>query len=241
MLHTYIRTHIHTHEHTAGMLQYTPERFYNGMQTVVYTVNDQGNVGIGFPCNAPNDVPAELMFEYCKAKQPVVALQTTAGWDIRIQPVNNPPNLTLYEEDSITKKPISTSVSALQNVTRRLNRMEIFDGDIAETAGCKMRVNMVTRAGGILFFNTSLAPEMSYAPNPTLTSISAAGSMRDINIFMRNINYRSDPQFTGLETIVIDLSDSGCTGIVQGEQGVSDMCMYAVCVYMHVRFEDHCD
>lgn len=78
---------------------------------------------------------------------------------------------------------------------------------------CKIKIDFTARNGGKLFFNRSLAPLLEYIPNPTFSSISGEGSTVDINVFLRNINYRSDAQFTGLEKIVVDVSDHGCTGI----------------------------
>lgn len=202
------------------LLEYRPDKFINGIQEVTYSLNDQGNVGIEFPCDAPADIPPGLMYQFCKDKAPVVALQATQSFFINIQAINNRPTFTLYDELGIKPLDDLPSMQALQNITRRLNRMEIFDADVQETPGCFLRVDLATRAGGVIFFDASSAPGVIYTPNPTLTSMTAEGSLTDINLFMRNINYRSDSQFSGLENIVIDIRDNGCTGISadQGEE-----------------------
>jgi len=202
-----------------GVLKYEPVQYLNGNQVVEFTVHDQGNVGVGFPCDAPPDIPNDLLFQYCKEKLPVTFLDTTQTVTVTIQPVNNLPEFEVYDEDGWSR--IETnSLTAVQNVTKRLNRMFVFDPDIDETSGCDMKVDMTSRSGGILFFNTSLSPLLMYTPSPTLTSLSGEGTLNEINTLMANINYRSDPQFFGLEDVVIDISDRGCTGMANAEQQV---------------------
>ena len=36
--------------------------------------------------------------------------------------------------------------------------------------------------------------------------------MQDIQVFVSNIEYRSDPQFAGIETLIVTINDNGCTG-----------------------------
>lgn len=100
-----------------------------------------------------------------------------------------------------------------------------------------MKIDFSARDGGILFFNNSLAPLMKYTPNPTLTSISGEGSTVDMNVFLRNINYRPDSQFTGLEVIVVDISDNGCTGITADPEVTSLADTPRWCVIVTVSFD----
>jgi len=194
-----------------GLLKYKPAQYQNGDQLISFTVHDQGNVGIGYPCDAPADIPVELMFSYCREKAPVVFERETKTVTVTIEPINNLPQLEVYGEDGFTRVE-NNALTAVQNVTSRLNRMAVLDPDIQETPGCEMKVDVTTRSGGIVFFNTSLSPLLKYTPSPTLTSLSVEGSLDQINTLMANLNYRSDPQFSGLEDMVVDISDKGCTG-----------------------------
>jgi len=222
-----------------GLLKYRPAQYQNGDQNVEFTVHDQGNVGIGFPCDSPPDIPHDLLFAYCKQKAPIVLLEETKTMTVRIEPVNNLPELEVYDEDGRNQIE-KTSLRAVKNTTKRLNRMVVFDPDIQETLGCTMKVGVTTRSGGIVFFNSSLSPLLKYTPSPTLTSLSVEGSLDEVNTFMANINYRPDAQFLGQEDIVVDMSDSGCTGIANANQQIvtivisilvdpPDTCQYETC------------
>lgn len=111
-------------------------------------------------------------------------------------------------------------MDAITNVTKFLNVLEIVDPDILETSGCVMNVEAGTRSGGRMFFNASKAPLLKYLPNIYGTLLAVEGSIQDINIFMRNIEYTSDVQFNGIEAIVFDVSDNGCTGINRDPTGL---------------------
>lgn len=193
-------------------LTYTPRQYYNGLEQCIFEVNDVGNNGIGFPCDPESEVPDELMFQYCSKKLPTHPLVVRRSFSIVVMPVNNQPVLEMYDIYGGTLLDGLPAMDALQNVTRILNRMRVIDVDILETPGCEMSVSFSCKAGGNIFFNITKAPKLEYSTNPTGTEILAIGTLSDIQIFVSNIEYRSDAQFSGIENIIVNIKDDGCTG-----------------------------
>lgn len=66
-------------------ISYEPLQYQNGLESITYTVSDQGNVGVGFPCGAPPEVPELLLFHFCKDKAPVSVLQEQASVRVFIE------------------------------------------------------------------------------------------------------------------------------------------------------------
>ena len=94
--------------------------------------------------------------------------------------------------------------------------MEVVDVDFLETPKCMMTVRLETSSGGQVSFNVSKAPKLSQpgrlSQNPMKTEITANGELEEIQAFMSNIEYRSDAQFDGVESILLGIADRGCTG-----------------------------
>ena len=196
----------------ANALTYTPGQYYNGIETCTFEVNDLGNKGILFPCDPEPGVPPQLMFEYCSKKSAHAPLVAVRSFTITVKPINNYPELLMYDSMGANLLEGLPPMNALQNITRILNRMVVVDVDILETVGCDMAVSVSSRSGGILSFNITKAPKLDYSSNPTQTDIIATGRMQDIQVFVSNIEYRSDPQFAGIETLIVTINDNGCTG-----------------------------
>ena len=114
-------------------------------QVLSFQVNDLGNVGIGYPCNAPADVPADVMFAYCSTNLPFKEQVVTRWLTVQIQAVNNPPVLfTFNTQGTVRYSNPFPSMQAVQNVTTSLNKVEVEDVDIADTPGCMMNVSIQT-------------------------------------------------------------------------------------------------
>jgi hypothetical protein len=64
---------------------YKPLKYQNGLESITFTLSDQGNVGVGFPCGAPPEVPELLFFKFCKEKAPISVLQKQASLRIFIE------------------------------------------------------------------------------------------------------------------------------------------------------------
>jgi hypothetical protein len=73
---------------------YKPLEYQNGLESITFTLSDQGNVGVGFPCGASPEVPELLMFQFCKEKAPVSILQKQAS--LRIFVEVSPQDIMLY-------------------------------------------------------------------------------------------------------------------------------------------------
>ena len=73
---------------------YKPLEYQNGLESITFTLSDQGNVGVGFPCGAPPEVPELLMFQFCKEKAPVSILQNQASLRIFVEVI--PQDIVLY-------------------------------------------------------------------------------------------------------------------------------------------------
>ena len=196
----------------ANALTYTPGRYYNGQEICEFEVNDLGGKGIGYPCDPGPDVLPPLMFEYCSQKVPHAPLVTRRSFSIIVKPINNYPLLQMYDVLGINLLEILQPMDAMQNVTRILNRMEVIDVDILETPGCEMSVGIVSKSGGSLFFNITKAPKLDFTSNPTQTEIIAIGTLRDIQIYVSNVEYQSDAQFVGIENLIMTVKDNGCSG-----------------------------
>jgi hypothetical protein len=238
---------------SGGAVTYTPGRYFNGQEKCTFEVNDLGNKGILFPCDPEPNVPPELMFEYCSKKVPHAPLVTTSSFTINVKPINNYPVLLMF--DSFGSKLLEglPPMNALQNITRILNRMTVVDVDIQETVNCKMSVSVASRAGGSLSFNITKAPKLDYGSNPTQTDIVAIGSMQDIQVFVSNIEYRSDPQNAGIEALVVSINDAKCTGddlvprfndaetfVLQMVISRPKKCRFATCVECIASLEEDC-
>ena len=208
-------------------ITYKPTLRYNGIERVRFEVNDLGNKGIGAPCGAPSDrvapdgqvllgVPPELMFAYCQKKRPHWPLTASQSFDINVKAVNNRPELLMYDDFGSKVLDDLQAMNAQQNISKILNKMQIKDDDVLETAKCMMIARLESRGGGRLFFNASKAPVLlnpgRLTQNPTKTDIQVTAELRDMQIFMANIEYQSDPQFSGIESLILSISDRGCTG-----------------------------
>jgi hypothetical protein len=204
-------------------LTYTPNKYYNGLESVEFEVNDIGNSGIGYPCDMKtslasstqtfDEVPQELLFEYCMKKASHKDLSVQSVLSIKVIAINNLPVLEMYDNLGANVLDGVQPMLALQNITRILNRMRVVDVDIIETKACDMEVGFSTKSAGKIAFNISKAPRLKYSENPLQTEIVGRGSLNDIQIFVSNIEYRSDPVFSGVEVILVSVNDNKCTGI----------------------------
>ena len=96
-------------------------------------------------------------------------------------------------------------------------------------------------SGGQIQFNLSLAPGLVLTTNAPKTSIQVEGTLDQVNTFLGNIKYTSDPKQIGYENLLITPENVGCIGenppgwtgpqtfVVQILVSKRPTCQYATC------------
>uniref|UniRef100_A0A7S0F1K6 PKD/REJ-like domain-containing protein n=1 Tax=Hanusia phi TaxID=3032 RepID=A0A7S0F1K6_9CRYP len=190
---------------TDSSVLYQPDLYFNGNEQIVVKANDLGRTGIRFPCPVPTDLPTSLYFEHCNKSYPYVAQETKKEVAIDVLPINNKPYIIMH--DTFGRPLAGTqTIQAQQNITMSLPYFQIVDVDF-DPLKTKMSIEISVRSNGVLSYNASKVPNLDVFVAIGGSKVQALGTLQDINTLMMNLDYKSDPQMIGVESLLIQVDD----------------------------------
>jgi ELWxxDGT repeat protein/VCBS repeat-containing protein len=154
-------------------LTYRGNANFNGSDSILLSVNDNGNTGFG------------------------IALSDTQTIAVNVLGSNNPPVISL-----------PAVPEANTGVNLVISGISVSDPD---AGGEDMRLT-IAAANGVLSIPIAGLTFLQGTGNQN-TRITVLGSIGAVNNALANLVYRSNPGFTGFDTLTISVSDEGNTGI----------------------------
>lgn len=154
-------------------LVYLGDKDFNGTDSVLISVNDQGNTGNGIP------------------------LSDTKTLNLTVSPVNDKPTLT-----------VPPTQAATENVNLTIPGVSISDVDAGNGA---LTLNL-TAGNGILSIGSTPGVTFTNGTTNQSSTLILSGTLSALNSALQTLTYRSNNNFSGTDSIAIDVNDNGSTG-----------------------------